>query len=107
MILAQQAVTEYRELAAQNPDTFQPNLAMALVGLANRLGVRGCYYDALVAAQEAVGIYSKLSELFRPELALALNCLAKRLGALGHLEEALSAARNAVDIWCELEGAAP
>ena len=106
MLAAQEAVDIRRELAAQRPDVFRPDLAGSLNNLSNTLSGLGQREPASLAAQEAVDLYRELAaqrhEMFRPGLAMSLNNLANRLRELGQHEPALLAAQEAVDIRREL-----
>ncbi len=55
---AQEAVAMRRELAAQRPDAFRPDLATSLNNLANFLSELGQREEALQAAEEAVTLLS-------------------------------------------------
>jgi tetratricopeptide (TPR) repeat protein len=103
---AQEAVDIRRELAAQRPDVFRPDLAASLNTLATRLSDLGEREAALQAAQEAVDIRRELAaqrpDVFRPDLAGSLNTLATRLSDLGEREAALQAAQEAADLYREL-----
>ena len=89
---AQEAVDIRRELAAQRPDVFRPDLAASLNTLATRLSDLGEREAALQAAQEAADLYRELavqrSDVFRPDLAMSLSNLANRLSELGEREAA-------------------
>jgi tetratricopeptide (TPR) repeat protein len=69
----------YRQLAADRPAAFNPDLAMSLNNLSNRLSDLGHREDALTAIQEAVELYRKLAAdrpaAFNPDLAMSLNNL--------------------------------
>ncbi len=70
---AEEAVALYRELAAQRPDAFRPDLARSLNNLGNMLSDLGRREPALAAAEEAVALYRELAaqrpDAFRPDLA--------------------------------------
>ena len=57
---AREAVDLHRELAAQRPDAFRPDLAMSLNNLANMLSDLGEREAALAAAREAVACVASL-----------------------------------------------
>ena len=99
---AQQGVGTYRRLAAEHPDTFQPDLAASLSDLATMLSELGRREEALAGAQEAADIHRRLAEerpdAFLPYLGTSLNNLAATLSDLGRREEALAGAQEAVDI---------
>jgi Tetratricopeptide repeat len=102
----QEAVTIYRELAADHPDAFRPGLALSLNNLSNHLAGLGRREDALAASQEATQVYRELAaarpDAFRPDLAGSLNNLSNHLGGLGRREDALAASREATDTYREL-----
>ena len=109
--LTEEAVAIYRELAAERPDAFRPDLAGSLNNLGNRLDSLGRREEALGAAEEAVAIRRELAaerpDAFRPDLAGSLNNLGNRLDSLGRREEALGAAEEAVAIRRELAAERP
>ena len=101
-----EAVEIYRELAEENPATFNPDLAGSLNNLSLCLSGVGDRGGALEAIREAVRIYRGLAKknpgAFNPDLAASLNNLSNRLADMGDLEGALKAAREAVGIWYRL-----
>ncbi|WP_437971489.1 tetratricopeptide repeat protein [Sorangium sp. So ce260] len=107
----QEAVEQYRELAAAQPEAFLPNLAMAITNLGAAQGARGQRGAALVSTQEAVDIRRKLAaaqpEAFLPDLAMALTNLGNMHVNLGQREAALASAQEAVDILRKLAAAQP
>ena len=108
---AREAADLYRELAAERPDAFRPNLAMSLNNLSGRLSGVGRREEALAAAREAADLYRELAaerpDAFRPNLAMSLNNLSGRLSGVGRREEALAAAREAADLYRELAAERP
>ncbi|REE17126.1 anaphase-promoting complex subunit 5 [Paraburkholderia sp. BL27I4N3] len=108
---AEEAVDLYRELVAQQPEVFRPDLARSLSNLAVRLNALGQREPALQAAQEATDLNRELADqwpdVFRPDLAGSLNNLANSLSELGQREPALQAAQEAVDIRRELADQRP
>jgi tetratricopeptide (TPR) repeat protein len=108
---AEEAVRQYRTLAAARPDAFTPDLAAALSNLANRLSALGRGEEALAAAEEAVRHYRMLAaarpDAFTPDLALALNSLANALSDLGRHGEALTVVEEAVRLHRALAAARP
>ena len=68
-----------RRLAAPEPAAYEPDLAMALNNLSNRLAEAGRRDDALAAIEEAVEIRRRLAAAnpaaYEPDLAMALNNL--------------------------------
>ncbi|MDF2048891.1 hypothetical protein, partial [Arthrobacter sp. Cr_A7] len=80
-------------LAAANPALHEPDLALALSTLSNRLSEAGDRSaEALDAAQESVTIRQRLAAanpaLYEPHVARALNNLANRLADAGMNTEA-------------------
>ncbi|MFM7199592.1 MAG: tetratricopeptide repeat protein, partial [Myxococcota bacterium] len=102
----QEAVGLYRRLVEQNPDAFNPNLAMSLNNLGNMLSNIGRREEALKATEEALGLYRPLAEknpdAFNPYLATSLNNLGTPLSELGRREEALQATQEAVGLYRRL-----
>ncbi len=95
----QEAVLHYRELAAQNPDAFLPDLAMALNNQAAFQSEMGQRAEALASIQEAVLHYRELAAQnpdFLPNLAAALNNQANRQSEMGQRAEALASIQEAV-----------
>ena len=101
-----EAVKIYRDLAEQNPKTFQPYLAVSLNNLVDPLSKMGQRQEALEAIKEAVEILRELAEqnpkAFRPDLAMSLHNLANRLSKVGQRQEALKTIKEAVEIYREL-----
>ncbi len=99
---AQEAVEIRRALARQNPDAFQPDLAMALNTLANVLSKLGRREEALGPAQEAVELYRALArqnpDAFQPDLAKSLGMLGQTLEANERREEALASLAEGVGL---------
>jgi tetratricopeptide (TPR) repeat protein len=95
-----EAVVQYRELAASRPDAFRPALAMSLNNLSASLSALGRREEALAAIEEAVAQYRQLAasrpDAFRPDLAGSSHNLSLRLSDLGRREEALAASDEAV-----------
>ncbi|KAG9086829.1 hypothetical protein FRC06_002862, partial [Ceratobasidium sp. 370] len=77
--MIEEAVQLHRQLAADEPAAFTPDLAGSLNNLSNRLSNLGRPEDALTAIQEAVQLRRQLAAdrpaAFTPHLALALNNL--------------------------------
>jgi len=109
--VTRQVYEGYRRLAEQNPQAFEPDLAMSLNNLANRLAEVGQRRDALRVAQEAADLYRDLAaqnpQAFLPDLAGSLNNLGTMLGALGRREEALAATQEAADLYRDLAAQNP
>ncbi|MGZ6670181.1 MAG: tetratricopeptide repeat protein, partial [Solirubrobacteraceae bacterium] len=105
----EEAVTLYRELAAQNP-AFLPNLAMALNKLGNRYAEVGRRGDALAPTEEAVTLRRELAAqnpAFQPDLAMALNNLGNRYAEVGRREDAVAPTEEAVTLYRELTAQNP
>ncbi|WP_344127729.1 tetratricopeptide repeat protein [Saccharopolyspora halophila] len=101
-----EAVTIRRDLAKQRPETFLPDLAMALSNQSADLAVLGRREEALEASTESAKIYRNLAtqhpDSFHADLAMALNNQANQMANLGRREEALQASTEAADINREL-----
>ena len=108
---AQEAAALYRQLAAQQPEAFLPNLAASLNNLGSMLSALGRREEALAATREAAELYRQLAaqqpDAFLPDLATILNNLGIMLSDLGRREEALAAAQEAVDIRRQLAAQQP
>ena len=100
------AVHNAQQFAKANPVANQPNLAMSINNLANRLSGIGDRPGALKAAQEAADIYKRLAitnpAVYEPKLAASINNLANRLSDTGDQPGALKAAQGAADIYRRL-----
>ncbi|WP_019927174.1 tetratricopeptide repeat protein [Nocardia sp. BMG111209] len=107
---AVEAVEIRRRLAATDPDTYLPDLAMSVHNLAVRLNYLGRREEALIAV-EAVEIWRRLAaadpDAYLPDLAAGVNNLAVYLGGLGRREEALATAAEAVEIRRRLAATDP
>jgi hypothetical protein len=70
-------------LAQANPARFEPDLALSLNILSNRLAASGDGTGALAANRDAVDISRRLAQAdparFEPDLALSLNILSQPL----------------------------
>ena len=97
---AQQAAGCYRDLAAQRPDVFRPDLARSLNNLGGMLSALGQREPALLAAQEAVDLYRELAaqrpDVYRPDLAMSLIVLALCTRDVSSAVDALPFAHDAV-----------
>src|ERR1700729_3056887 len=82
------AVDLLRQLAAERPDTFNPDLAGSLNDLSFRLSDLGHRERALEVIQEAVDLQRKLAadhpDVFNRYLAVSLHNLSLSLSDLGH-----------------------
>ena len=103
---AEEAVAIRRRLAEQNPQAYEPYLAMSLNNLARSLAEMGRREEALSAAEEAVAIRRRLAkqnpQAYEPDLALSLTALAAVLSYMGRREEALAAAEKAAGLYRRL-----
>jgi tetratricopeptide (TPR) repeat protein len=107
----EEAVTIHRRLAAIDPATHDPNLAMSLNNLANRLQGIGRHADGLEASTEATEIYQRLVEedpdAYEPDLAMSLNNLANHVGDVGRDRDGLEPIETSVEIQRRLAAADP
>ncbi|WP_366914526.1 tetratricopeptide repeat protein [Nocardia sp.] len=85
-----------------------PQLAASLDLLAGFLGKAGHWHDAHAAAEEAVGIYRRITAVepagFRAELARSIGNLAVALGEIGRVDEAIDLAQESVTLSRRLAG---
>ena len=99
---SQEAVDNYRRLAADRPDAFLPDLASSLNNAGAMLSNLGRREEGLAASQEAVDIRRRLAadrpDAFLPDLAASLSNLGGDLSNRGRREEALAASEEAVKI---------
>lgn len=103
---ARTAVRLYRQLSAEDPAVYRPDLAVALGSLSDRLSDSGDAAAALDAARESVALLRALrsapdddAELFAPYVGAAIGRWASRLHDAGRDADALTAAREAVDLF--------
>ncbi|MER6162042.1 tetratricopeptide repeat protein [Streptomyces sp. NPDC001868] len=98
---AEQAVTIYRPLAAEDP-AHESELAASLSGLGMHLSQMGRREEALAAAEQAMVIYRRLAAedlaAHAPARAATLTTLGMHLSQMGRQEEALAAIGQALDI---------
>lgn len=106
-----EALTVLRPLAEDDPDEFEPKLAICLSNVSTDLSAAGRVTEALSAIDESVRIYRRLAarrpDTYRPDLGAALTNYASVLGRARRSEEALSAAEEAVVIYRDLAEARP
>jgi hypothetical protein len=62
VLLQQEAVTVYRELVAESPERYRPDLARALSGLSSVLSALGQHAEAAEAAAAATAITNDLAD---------------------------------------------
>ncbi|MEM7301161.1 MAG: tetratricopeptide repeat protein [Pseudomonadota bacterium] len=102
----EEATRIYRQLAEQQPKSFDPKLAVSLNYLSTRYSNVGLYEDALKASEESVKILRELAkqrpEAFRPDLATSLINLSNRYSNVELHEDALKASEKSVEILREL-----
>ncbi len=95
-----------RELAKTSPGAYEPDLALALINLADQLDLEHHLEDAEKLAREALEIRTRLAaanpDAYRPAQANALSILANVYGSEGKHADAEATYRNAVDIYREL-----
>ncbi len=100
-----------RKLAADQPNTFLPDLARSLFNSGIVLGGLEYHEEACKVARESVDIRRSLvrerPEAFLPDLARSLNSLGLRLYAFDHRQEALEVIREAISVRRQLETAHP
>jgi tetratricopeptide (TPR) repeat protein len=102
-----QAEAVYRQLAADDPEAYLPDHALALQNLGAMLAANDQAEPAMTATEESVAAYRLLAAAnpdYRRDLAGALNNLAIRLGntdRADRAEQAVAAATEAVGIYRE------
>ncbi|MGW7082346.1 tetratricopeptide repeat protein [Streptomyces sp. NPDC054871] len=100
-----------RELAADSPQAYTPDLAEALVNLAVQLVGARQADEALRVGEEAVALCRRLCErnatAFEGHLARALSIASYPLSEAGRTDEALSAGQEAVAILTRLTATDP
>jgi tetratricopeptide (TPR) repeat protein len=102
-----EAVEISRQLAQENPQIFNPELALSLTNLGIRFSELAQHQKALQVTQEAVEYYRELAQdnskgFSHRYLAGSLNNLGNILKDLGRKEDALSAIQESVNIRREL-----
>jgi len=108
---AAKAAEVYRQLAADNPETFLPDLAATQSRLAVLLAASGRTAEALEMKREA----EKTCRACRPSCpdwtsavcAASLGALAERFGRSGLREESLACANQALGAWRALRESQP
>lgn len=100
------AVRLYRQLAADDPAVYRPDLAMSLQVESDLASAAGKADDALAAAREAVSLFRDLTagpgedaDLFGPYLGSALCVLAGRLHESGADDDALEVVREGIHLF--------
>ncbi|MDW7992902.1 MAG: tetratricopeptide repeat protein, partial [Anaerolineae bacterium] len=109
--LQELAVQVWAAMLARMPKENVEEYARIQGNLGNALSALGRREEALVATQEAAGIYRQLAQAnpqaFLPDLAMSLNNLGNVLSALGRWEETLAATQEAVGVYRQLAEANP
>jgi tetratricopeptide (TPR) repeat protein len=106
---AEEAVTLYRRLAAENP-AYASSMAGSLNNLASRLAEVGRISEALAPAEEAVTLYRRLAAenpAYTPGLATSLNSLGARYRALGRADDAILRIQEALSLLQQLASENP
>ncbi|MGH3912043.1 MAG: hypothetical protein ACRDTC_01325 [Pseudonocardiaceae bacterium] len=98
-------------LAGTDPESYLPNLAVALDEFTAQMLATGSYGAALVAIQHAVQTYRTLVEVnpepYLPGLAAALSSLAHQHAERKQHDTALIPAQHAAEIYCRLAEQSP
>ena len=99
---ARQALEIHQRLVKNNPNRFDPQLALSWNNYANRLSDAGRNAEALNHARQALEIHQRLAQKspdrFEPVLAITLINYAIRLNEVGRYAEALDYARQDLEI---------
>jgi tetratricopeptide (TPR) repeat protein len=102
----QQALAIRRRLAQQQPQVYEPDVAMTLNNLGNALRDLRRYEAAVEAYEEALGIYRQLAQqqpqVYEPDMATTLNNLGAALSDLRRYEAAVEAYEEALGIYRQL-----
>jgi tetratricopeptide (TPR) repeat protein len=103
---AQEAAETYRQLAQDQPETYEVELAESLRSLSNRLSRLQQHEKALIAAEEGVSIARRLAAANpaaqRQNLALTLQSLAARLWNSGQRERSLAVSEETLSLHWDL-----
>ena len=104
--LYEMVLKELRELAKQNPEAYNPDMAMPLNNLGNLLCVTNDFKQAQAHFEEALEIRRKLAkqnpEAYKPDVATTLNNLGNLLNNTNHLKQAQAYYEEALEIHREL-----
>jgi tetratricopeptide (TPR) repeat protein len=102
----QQALAIYRQLAQQQPQVYEPDVAMTLNNLGNALYQLRRLEEAVAAYEEALAIYRQLAQqqpqVYEPDVAMTLNNLGAALRELRRYEAAVAAYEEALAIYRQL-----
>ena len=100
--LYEMVLKELRELAKQNPEAYNPDMAMPLNNLGNLLCVTNDFKQAQAHFEEALEIRRKLAkqnpEAYKPDVATTLNNLGNLLNNTNHLKQAQAYYEEALEI---------
>ncbi len=108
LVVSEEAVTRYRELAAASQATHLPDLAAALSNHAASLVGAGRRDEALAVSDEAVTLRRQLADTsaaYVPDLAMSLSNHAASLAGAGRRDEALAVSEEAVTLRRQLAAA--
>ena len=104
--LYEMVLKELRELAKQNPEAYNPDMAMPLNNLGNLLCVTNDFKQAQAHFEEALEIRRELAkqnpEAYKPDVATTLNNLGYLLSDTNHLKQAQAYYEEALEIRREL-----
>jgi CHAT domain-containing protein/tetratricopeptide (TPR) repeat protein len=102
----EEALAIYRQLAQQQPQVYEPDMAMTLNNLGTALRGLRRYEAAVAAYQQALAIYRQLAQqrpqVYEPDVAMTLNNLGSALSDLRRLEAAVEAYQQALAIYRQL-----
>jgi tetratricopeptide (TPR) repeat protein len=108
---ARECVALYRNVAADKPNSFNPELAEALDNLSSCLSGCGHRAEAIKAASECAGVYRTLAtrepRVFRPKLAEALQSIFRCASRIDQQPMAIAAARESVALYGDLARESP
>ena len=104
--LYEMVLKELRELAKQNPEAYNPDMALTLNTLGCLLRVANDFKQAQSHFEEALEIYRKLTkqnpEAYNPYVAMSLNNLGCLLRVTNDLKQAQAYFEEALEIYREL-----
>ena len=106
--LAKELAAAYRDLAEEDPEMYEPALAVSLNNLSLRYAEVGRREEAWAASEEAASVFQRLDAedpgRHEPDLAASLNNLSLRHAEVGRREEALAKMKEAIGIRQRLAG---
>ncbi|MDH5560550.1 MAG: tetratricopeptide repeat protein [Deltaproteobacteria bacterium] len=101
----------YEKLSKNQPEKYEPDLAMSYNNLGNCYAGLGRYQEALEASIKAYELYEKLAETqpeaYEPDLAMSLINLGNCYSNLGQYDKALEANSEAVERYKKLAETQP